>query len=263
MAQTSKSAVVYRVTTRPVALDPVRAQVERNSHRVVGTTANTLSFMMTTDGTMVTITTDGLVLLRSQRALDSFVTVDQLEAEANKTMAYMRAGGADTELGVSDASYYSTPANTYKYLTFAGQTAKQLRMPAQFKALLQMPAFKAKAARVQTWYPRRKDVYLDVNFVAPTILINGQKIIKPVPTKFYYAADVTEQLTTGEHTLSLAVPGRRDKSTGSEFIIDMILAGGNEANIAAVVRGDTITGRSSQPLARIGADWKTLAEALQ
>ena len=258
-----KSAVAYRVTTRPVALDLLRAELERNSYQIIGTTDNTLSFMMTTAGTRVTVTTDGIVCLCSPRALDSFVTVDQLETEATKTSNYMRASGAGITAGVRDGSYYSDPAHIYKYVAFSGQSRKERRMSAYFKALLQIPEIEVKAARIQTWYPHRRDVYLDVNWVAPTILIDGQKVIKPRPTRFYYAADVTGLLTAGDHTLSLDVPDQRDKTTGSEFIIDMILPGSNEADIAAVVRGQTITGRSSQPMTRIGEDWKTLAEALQ
>ena len=258
-----KSAVAYRVTTRPVALDPVRAELERNSYQIIGTTDNTLSFMMTTKGTMVTVTTDGIVCLCSPRALDSFVTVDQLETEAKKTMTYMQASGVGITLGVRDGSYYSTPAHIYKYVAFSGQSRKERRMSAYFKALLQIPEFDTKEARIQTWYPHRRDVYLDVNWVAPTILIDRQKVIKPRPTNFYYAADVTAVLTAGDHVLSLQVPDNRDKTTGSEFIIDMLLAAGNEADIAAVVRGQTITGRSSLPMTRIGEDWETLAEAVQ
>jgi hypothetical protein len=263
VAETYKSAVAYRVTTRPVALDPLQAELERNSYQIIGTTDNTISFMMATRGTMVTVTTDGIVCLCSPRALDSFVTVDQLENEATKTMNYMRASGAGITLGVRDGSYYSAPAHIYKYVAFSGQSPKEQRMSAYFKALLQIPQIAAKAARIQTWYPHRRDVYLDVNWVAPTVLIDGHKVIKPRPTKFYYAADVTEILTTGDHTLSLDVPNHRDETTGSEFIIDMLLPAGNQADIAAVVRGETITGCSSQPMTRIGEDWETLAEALQ
>jgi len=261
------SALVYSIATKPLDLDLFRAEVARNGHNVVATTDDSVTFLMGANTDIVTLTTDGTICVRSAEPLDSLDTVDLLEAEAAGAMSYLQKVNASVTDGTVAAGlrghiYYSNPPYTHKQISFLGQTPNQRWMSSRFRSALRIPDIEVKEARLSLRFLRRRDVFSDWSWVAPTITIDGAKVIRPSVGKRSYTADITDLLTPGEHALGVKVEQGQGTATGSEFGIAMIVAAGAEADFEAVVRGETITSSSSQPLEAITRDWEALAGAL-
>jgi hypothetical protein len=80
-------------------------------------------------------------------------------------------------------------------------------------------------------------------------------------------ADITGSLVYGEHRLSLSKPAREGWLVGGgyppcEFRIDLITPPGHQAEFQVIVKDQTATSLSSQPLEQIVQEWKDLQGAL-
>ncbi len=261
------SALAYRIATKPLDLAPFQAEVARNGHNILAAGDKAVTFLMGAKADIVTLTSDGTICVRSAEPLASLETVDMLEAEAAGAMGYLQKVNAGVSSGTVAAGlaghiYYSDPPYTYKQIGFLGQAADQRWMSTRFRPTLRIPDIEVWQARLSLRFLRRKDVFAGWDWVAPTITLDGTEVIKPQAAQFAYSADLTGLLSPGDHALGVEVQRGQGKATGSEFGIDMIVAAGGEADFAAIVRGETITSASSQPMAQITTDWEALAEAL-
>lgn len=261
------SAAVAPVS-KQVNLEAYVSELERNNRRVASRTDHSISFYMRVNGSLLTLTDDATLLVRSAKALDSFVTVDQLADEAAEALSYLAHKSQDVSATtIADAlreiRYYSEPPHSYKWLSFFGQPRNKRWMAARFSAEITVPELQVKEARFSQWYLNPRDVFYDVHRATPFVLLDGQEIIEPRLSERSYRRDVTALLKPGRHELKLRMEDNTSNAIGSEFSIDMIVAPGFEDTFT-VKPGDEsmVASRTSRPLALIADDFPALAEVV-
>ena len=261
------SAAVAPVN-KQVNLDAYVSELERNNRRVASRTDHSISFYMRVNGSLLTLTDDATLLVRSAKALDSFVTVDQLADEAAEALSYLAHKGHDVSAStIADAlrevRYYSEPPHSYKWVSFFGQPSNRRWMAARFSAEITVPELQVKEARFSQWYLNPRDVFYDIYRATPYVLLDGEEIIEPKLSERSYRRDVTALLKPGRHEIKLRMEDNTSNAIGSEFAIDMIVAPGFEDTFT-VKPGDEdiVASRTSRPLAMIAGDFPALAEVV-
>ncbi len=253
---------------KQVNLDAYVSELERNNRRVASRTDHSISFYMRVNGSLLTLTDDATLLVRSAKALDSFVTVDQLADEAAEALSYLAHKGPDVSAttiadGLRDVRYYSEPPHSYKSLSFFGQPRNKRWMAARFSAEITVPEMQVKEARFSQWYLNPRDAFYDIYRATPYVLLDGEEIIEPKLSERSYRRDVTALLKPGRHELKLRMEDNTSNAIGSEFAIDMIVAPGFEDTFT-VKPGDEsiVTSRTSRPLNLIAEDFPALADVV-
>ncbi len=251
-----------------INLDTYVNELERNNRRVASRTDHSISFYMRVHGSLVTLTDDATILVRSTKPLDSLANVDQLADEAAEALSYLthkayNVSAARVADALRDARFYSDPPHSYKWISFYGQPRNRRWMSALFAAGITVPDLQVREARLSQWYLNPRDVFYDVYRATPNVLIDGTVVIEPKISERSYRQDVTALLKPGRHLLKLRLDDNTSNAIGSEFAIDMIVTAGFEESFSVEVEGESkLTAHTSQPMARIIEDFPGLAEVV-
>ncbi|MFP3904205.1 MAG: hypothetical protein ACLFWB_08210 [Armatimonadota bacterium] len=263
LPQEFASAMVLNVPVDGlINLDLFRAEAERNGRRIATSTSELVSFAMSTGGDLITLTSKGVMCVRSGRAIETLVAVKQLRQEAEEALGYLdtasrRIDRDDVEKALDAPVFYSKPDGIMHRLEFLGQEGRW--MSPRFTADITVPEADIAEAQLLLKFLRENDMYSGVEEIAPRVRLDGDTRIKPRAKVTDYSADITDIFTPGEHILSVRTTSTaKDIATGTRFVFEVVFASAPDASIVAEVSGEQIRSVPSKAISDLADDYPQL-----